>query len=110
MFLILEGELRFGNERFAIRKHEVIACPPGGPEGAHQIINTGETTRATTTTVRGRNGSARRRPDALLKRRRRRLFDVNARALAPSSIRESADVRAEDRAQEPRFVRSSSSA
>ena len=46
MFLILEGEgeLRFGNERFAIRRHDVIACPPGGAEVAHQIINTGTTT------------------------------------------------------------------
>jgi uncharacterized cupin superfamily protein len=46
MFLILEGEgeLRFGDQRYAIRKHDVIACPPGGPEVAHQIINTGTTT------------------------------------------------------------------
>ncbi len=44
MFLILEGtgELRFGNQRYPIRAHDVIACPPGGPEVAHQIINTGE--------------------------------------------------------------------
>lgn len=43
MFLILEGEgeLRFGSERYPIRKHDVIACPTGGPEVAHQIINTG---------------------------------------------------------------------
>lgn len=43
MFLILEGEgeLRFGSERHRIRKHDVIACPTGGPEVAHQIINTG---------------------------------------------------------------------
>ncbi|MBV9724743.1 MAG: cupin domain-containing protein [Gammaproteobacteria bacterium] len=43
MFLILEGEgeLRFGTERHAIRRHDVIACPTGGPEVAHQIINTG---------------------------------------------------------------------
>jgi uncharacterized cupin superfamily protein len=43
MFLILEGEgeLRFGNERYRIRQHDVIACPAGGPEVAHQIINTG---------------------------------------------------------------------
>jgi uncharacterized cupin superfamily protein len=43
MFLILEGEgeLRFGTERYPIRTHDVIACPPGGPEVAHQIINTG---------------------------------------------------------------------
>ena len=46
MFLILEGEgeLRFGDQRYPIRKHDVIACPPGGPEVAHQIINTGTTT------------------------------------------------------------------
>jgi uncharacterized cupin superfamily protein len=45
MFLILEGEgeLRFGNGSYPIRKHDVIACPPGGPEVAHQIINTGTT-------------------------------------------------------------------
>jgi uncharacterized cupin superfamily protein len=46
MFFILEGEgeLRFGNERYPIRKHDVIACPPGGVDVAHQIINTGTTT------------------------------------------------------------------
>lgn len=45
MFLIIEGEgeLRFGDRRYPIRKHDVIACPPGGPEVAHQIINTGTT-------------------------------------------------------------------
>jgi uncharacterized cupin superfamily protein len=43
MFLILEGEgeLRFGSERYRIREHDVIACPTGGAEVAHQIINTG---------------------------------------------------------------------
>jgi uncharacterized cupin superfamily protein len=46
MFLILEGEgeLRFGDKRYPLRRHDVIACPPGGPEVAHQIINTGTTT------------------------------------------------------------------
>ncbi len=44
MFLILEGELRFGDQRYPIRRHDVIACPPGGPAVAHQIINTGKTT------------------------------------------------------------------
>ena len=46
MFLILdgEGELRFGDKGYPIRKHDVIACPPGGPEVAHQILNTGTTT------------------------------------------------------------------
>jgi uncharacterized cupin superfamily protein len=46
MFVILqgEGELRFGDQRFRIRRHDVIACPPGGRDVAHQIINTGSTT------------------------------------------------------------------
>lgn len=46
MFFILEGEgeLRFGDERYPLRAHDIIACPPGGPEVAHQIINTGTTT------------------------------------------------------------------
>jgi uncharacterized cupin superfamily protein len=46
MFLIIEGEgeLSFGDKRYPIRKHDVIACPPGGPDVAHQIINTGKTT------------------------------------------------------------------
>ncbi|MBU6258675.1 MAG: cupin domain-containing protein [Burkholderiales bacterium] len=43
MFLILdgEGELRFGDRRFKLRKHDVIACPTGDASVAHQIINTG---------------------------------------------------------------------
>lgn len=43
MFFILEGagEVRIGSERYPIRKGDIIACPPGGPESAHQIINTG---------------------------------------------------------------------
>lgn len=46
MFLILEGEgeLRFGDQRYPLRKHDVIACPTGGPEVAHQIVNTGRET------------------------------------------------------------------
>ncbi len=46
MFLILdgEGELRFGAQRYALRRHDVIACPTGGPEVAHQIVNTGAQT------------------------------------------------------------------
>jgi uncharacterized cupin superfamily protein len=46
MFLILEGEgeLRFGDQTYPIRKHDVIACPPGGADVAHQIINTGTAT------------------------------------------------------------------
>jgi len=43
MFFVLEGdgEVRIGNERHAVRAGDFIACPPGGPETAHQIINTG---------------------------------------------------------------------
>ncbi|EJM67180.1 cupin domain-containing protein [Pseudomonas sp. GM49] len=42
MFYVVagEGEVRLGSERFPIRAGDVIACPPGGPERAHQIINT----------------------------------------------------------------------
>jgi uncharacterized cupin superfamily protein len=43
MFFILEGEgqVRIGKEVHPIRKGDLIACPPGGEEVAHQIINTG---------------------------------------------------------------------
>ena len=43
MFLVLEGagEVRIGGERFPVRKGDIIACPPGGPETAHQLRNTG---------------------------------------------------------------------
>jgi uncharacterized cupin superfamily protein len=43
MFFILdgEGELRFGEARYPIRKDDVIACPCGGADVAHQIVNTG---------------------------------------------------------------------
>jgi uncharacterized cupin superfamily protein len=42
MFYILEGkgEIRIGDERHPIRPGDVISCPTGGPETAHQIINT----------------------------------------------------------------------
>jgi uncharacterized cupin superfamily protein len=43
MFFILQGsgEVRIGAEKFPIRQGDFIASPPGGPELAHQIINTG---------------------------------------------------------------------
>lgn len=43
MFLVLDGEgtLRFGDQSYPLRKHDIIACPPGGREVAHQIINSG---------------------------------------------------------------------
>ncbi len=42
MFFILEGsgEIRIGPERYPVKKGDFIACPPGGPETAHQMINT----------------------------------------------------------------------
>ena len=45
MFFILagHGELRYGDQRYPLRPNDVIACPTGGPEVAHQIINTGTT-------------------------------------------------------------------
>jgi uncharacterized cupin superfamily protein len=43
MFFILagSGELRVGAEVWSIRAGDFIASPPGGPELAHQIVNTG---------------------------------------------------------------------
>ncbi|KRG84378.1 hypothetical protein ABB34_09325 [Stenotrophomonas daejeonensis] len=35
------GELRYGAEAWPIREGDLIACPAGGPETAHQIRNTG---------------------------------------------------------------------
>jgi len=42
MFFVLEGEgeVRIGDETFPITRGDVIACPPGGPDTAHQIANT----------------------------------------------------------------------
>jgi len=44
MFFILQGsgELRVGEERYSIRQGDFIASPAGGPETAHQLINTGQ--------------------------------------------------------------------
>jgi len=44
MFFIIDGsgELRVGEETFPLRAGDIIACPPGGPETAHQIVNTSE--------------------------------------------------------------------
>jgi len=41
MFFIVRGEgtLRYGSESRKIRAGDVICCPTGGPETAHQIIN-----------------------------------------------------------------------
>src|ERR1041385_7680477 len=45
MFFILEGsgEVRIGDKTYALRQGDFLACPPGGPELAHQIVNTGTT-------------------------------------------------------------------
>ncbi len=42
-FFILEGEgeVRIGEKTYPIKQGDFIAHPPGGPETAHQIINTG---------------------------------------------------------------------
>ncbi|ANN70665.1 cupin [Bordetella bronchialis] len=44
MFFVIEGsgELRYGASRQPLRAGDVIACPASGPEGAHQILNTGD--------------------------------------------------------------------
>lgn len=44
MFLILEGHgvVRIGGEHFPVRKGDVIACPPGGKDTAHQLVNTSD--------------------------------------------------------------------
>jgi len=44
MFFVIEGEgeVRIGEKVYPIGKGDIIACPPGGPETAHQIINTGD--------------------------------------------------------------------
>jgi uncharacterized cupin superfamily protein len=42
MFFILEGEgeVRIGAETYPVKKGDIVAHPPGGPETAHQIVNT----------------------------------------------------------------------
>jgi uncharacterized cupin superfamily protein len=41
MFLVLRGTgtLRYGSETRRVRAGDVICCPTGGPETAHQIVN-----------------------------------------------------------------------
>jgi len=41
MFFIVKGRglLRYGNESRPIRAGDLICCPTGGPETAHQIVN-----------------------------------------------------------------------
>ncbi len=44
MFFVLEGqgEVRIGAQTYPIRRGDFIACPPGGKDTAHQIVNTGD--------------------------------------------------------------------
>jgi uncharacterized cupin superfamily protein len=43
MFFVLSGtgQIRIGESTHAIRPGDIISCPAGGPETAHQIVNTG---------------------------------------------------------------------
>lgn len=44
MFVILSGrgELRYGGEIHPVRPGDVVMCGAGGPETAHQLVNTGD--------------------------------------------------------------------
>src|SRR5260370_26030542 len=44
LFVILSGEgtLRFGAEQYPVGLGDVIVCPAGGPDRAHQLINTSQ--------------------------------------------------------------------
>lgn len=43
MFFVLQGagEVRIGENTYPIRVGDIIACPPGGKERAHKIVNSG---------------------------------------------------------------------
>jgi uncharacterized cupin superfamily protein len=43
-FIILSGtgDYRFGERRIAVKAGDVLGAPAGGPETAHQLINTGD--------------------------------------------------------------------
>jgi len=45
MFVILEGTgtFRLGDQEYPVKAGDVCAAPRGGPDTAHQLINTGET-------------------------------------------------------------------
>jgi uncharacterized cupin superfamily protein len=45
MFFVLQGsgEVRIGTETYPVRVGDIIACPSGGHNTAHQIINSGTT-------------------------------------------------------------------
>lgn len=43
LFLILSGsgQLRLGESRHAVQAGDLVGCPRGGPQTAHQLVNTG---------------------------------------------------------------------
>lgn len=43
LFFVIEGtgQLRFGEQAYPVRAGDLVACPAGGPEAAHQFVNTG---------------------------------------------------------------------
>jgi len=44
LLVVLSGraELRYGNATYAAQEGDLIGCPAGGPETAHQLVNTGD--------------------------------------------------------------------
>ncbi|QBY02654.1 cupin domain-containing protein [Rhodophyticola sp. CCM32] len=44
MFVILEGQgtYRFGDAEYAVKAGDICGAPKGGPDRAHQLINTGD--------------------------------------------------------------------
>lgn len=44
VFIVVEGrgEIRIGANTYPLRQGDVVACPAGGQETAHQIINSGD--------------------------------------------------------------------
>ena len=44
MFLVLQGtgQARIGEDTYPLRAGDIVACPAGGHETAHQITNTGD--------------------------------------------------------------------
>jgi uncharacterized cupin superfamily protein len=44
LFFIIDGtgEYRFGDKTYPVKAGDVCAAPPGGPEVAHQLVNTGK--------------------------------------------------------------------
>ncbi len=45
LFVVLEGEgtYRYGPDSYPVKSGDVLAAPIGGPEVAHQLVNTGTT-------------------------------------------------------------------